>query len=259
MHKFKLVLVILLGLLSLFLRAQQPVEKYELYLSNNLSHYRSSITSKLKSVTSISKMKAIILSEIKASSGMVAVRILQKGETMFWRHRFGKPIIKTSGYLVTGTRGDVEIYEFYQPAQFHQVLKDTIVVIDTLKISVFLKAASYNPKRYYLLAAGKKAPFILFNENEITLATSASWLQKGSIIPVKLKNTSAEEETLSSFRLYIPTTEDLNYYRDIALQIKASHPDYDRERITKELSSYISVFYGKVTQAELIRFTSNFL
>ena len=160
-----------------------------LWLSRKAAVDKATLNEKLKTARSRAEVTRLLTDNLKDSRDVTA-RILEKNGQghQWWVFNNGGPAPQGGKLATLSTRGssDEAVYRRYQ---FREVFRDTLAVIDTLKIVVDLRDASYPVGKYHLvLANAAQSPVPVANENELYIIPAVSGGAAGSYQKVTLRN-----------------------------------------------------------------------
>src|ERR1044072_9031548 len=148
MRKLMLTQIIVMIALAGVARQQQPSNFCLFYLSNEIKINAHKLDSQIRTAKSLQEVKQIILKSVTDKKGN-AIVVFKMGDRLFrWERIFGpKPAESLDDWAILGTRGIGGI-KIFDPLKFGEVLRDTIVIIDTLKVMAAFNDPTFPVKSY---------------------------------------------------------------------------------------------------------------
>ena len=145
---------------------------------------------------------------------------------------------------------DIPVSRVTDPADFKKLLRDTLVIIDSLALELAIHDDDFPPALYQLQSAcvagaGKSFSTLLPYRDEqlIFLPKSVASCNDG-MVNIKLINKESQERVLASCRIIFLNREQKETLLNWAAFIKASYPSKSNKEIAESASEYVSNNFG---------------
>jgi hypothetical protein len=252
----KVIVTICVMALSLLTFCQQRKEsEFSLiFLSNEIKYDAKSLYNEIKMAKSLEEVKTLVQKKITDNKGRIMVMYKSEGLYFRWERTFGKNAVEsTEEWIVLGRR-DIGQLKVSSPEEFAEVLYDTIVVLDTLKVMAGFNSQQFPVKNYSLrYSCNNKintAAIPVIRNNELLITRDALLSCTDKYPSVTLFNRSSDSITLCNFIIFLPSTELLSELLSIARGLKRN-PSLDKLDIPPLMESYISGKYGNCSYGQI--------
>ena len=218
---------------------------------------KTALNEKLKGARSRAEVSKILLNHLGGTRDAV-VRILErKGKDSYLWWTFDNSNSKQSGSQLTvmGTRALNDDETIYKRYQFREIFRDTLVVIDTLKLKLALRDVTYPADQYYLQLnnTADRRSIPVLNGRELCFTTLVLDGTIGHYRKVSLHNEADTARTLSSG--YLLCVDD-SFKEELESLIRALRLDKitDPGELADYAQEYLRQHYGgKVLRSNVYR------
>jgi hypothetical protein len=255
MLKLMLTPIIVMIALAGMARQQQQSSFCLFYLSNEIKINVHKLDNQIKTAKSLQEVKQIILKSITDKKGNVIVVFKMGGRLFRWERIFGpKPKEYLDDWAILGTRG-IGVIKIVDPLKFGEVLRDTIVIIDTFKVMAAFNDPSFPVENYKMkYNCGKRLNIVDIQvaSKKVLLFLSKPFNRCNcNFSQVSLYNFYADSSSLCSFSVFTPTKETLFEWLSIAQQLKNYLPSPDMETIASYMTAYVKRKYGNCSPDQM--------
>lgn len=234
----------------------QESDFHLIYLSNEIDVSAQSLQIEIKASKSMEAVKQLVGRRLENKSGWIII-LYRKGNGLYrWSKLFGRSSKEEERkWEYYGRRGPGSI-KIADRFGFSEVLRDTVVVFDTLRMSVLFNTEKFPVRQYEIRIIGDsdlrtvRVPVINYNEILFT-ATELSSLN-ASYSSVELYNAKKEEDLLARFVLFLPSQKMTEQWKSIADTLKTVLPSLSQGEIAIMMSSFIRENYGFCGEEQIV-------
>jgi hypothetical protein len=176
------------------------------------------------------------------------------------------PTTKTAGTVnpnrIVLQSKDIPVSRITDPADFKKLLRDTLVIIDSLVLELAIHDDDFPPTLYQLQSAcvtGTRKNFstVLPYRDGQLIFLPQSVAGCNGVADIKLLNKESEERTLASCRLIFLNREQKETLLSWAAFVKASYPSKSLKAIAESASDYVSNNLGHLPFDQLVEWLQN--
>lgn len=218
-------------------------------MAAKLKYSKDQLNRELLGLSSKDEVKKLLKAR-QLDNGRIVFKLSKtEKDYVWWTVNLANNLDIEDDHIVLQTR-NVFTSKFYKLDDFKALFRDTLVLLDTLAVSLFIHNSSYPDDAYQakincgastmaLKAIPLKSNLLLFTPQLLTHCEQAP-------SAVAIVNTANPDRTLASCKLLFLQPEDLEELEAMGRELMAMQPDISSKEISANLSSYISKHYGNV-------------
>ena len=175
-------------------------------------------------------------------------------QSAYWTINTSLATDKEDSRIILQSR-DNTTTRFYKLSEFKNFFKDTLALIDTLAIELFIRDNDYPSDQYTLASAcGKKIQKkkIAFSYGKLIFTKALVSDCKEGLPPVTIYNDTTPHRMLASCKLNFLTADDQELLLAMVAFIKAQEPEKDIKDIALHLYNYSLHHFGRFYFPQLL-------
>ena len=251
----KLLHLLLLISIPVLLHAQsngKPLFRV-LRMFGEFSYSKTQLSAELAAAKNRKEALDIIRSK-KKSLGTITIAVSQGANTYYWYPLMDGKIQETEDdHIVLQSRNSTSL-NFYQLSDFKTLFRDTLVLLDTLSVKLYLHNDNYPDDKFVILSRCNNGP-------DITTPIPISG-ERLLIIPglvrdcrdISIINLENPDRTLAVCRLRFLTNTEKDDLLGLAKDIQQDQPAMPTKEKAALLENYIQMKYGAVYFPQLVQF-----
>lgn len=261
--KLSCLLVCALALLMLLpsLYAQQPGAMFQvIHLPRKAGYSKQKLNAELAVLKNKDAVKKLLKSKNFPPQTSIVIYINRPANgSAYWTINTSSPTDREDSQIILQSRGGTAT-KFYTLGEFKDFFKDSLALIDTLQLELFIRDDAYPDNRYVLssfcgkTAEKKKIPF---EEGKLIFTPALLSDCKDAIPSVSIYNENNSQRILASCRLAFLTAEQKETLLSMAGFIKDGDPAKDIKEIALQLWGYSLHRYGKLLYPQLLNWLQN--
>lgn len=252
MRLFQLLLLISMPMLLHVQPAQKPLFRV-LRMFGDFSYTKSQLSAELAQVKTRKQALDIIRAKTK-SSGTITIAVSQGGNTYYWYPLMdGKIRDNEDDHILLQSRNSSSA-NFYQLSDFKALFRDTLVLLDTLSIKLYLHNERYPDDKFVVLPRCNNTPV---TPVPIPLADSRLLIVPGLVSgcnEISMINLENPDRTLAACRLRFLDKTQQQDLSGLAQDIREDQPALTTKETAAILENFIRLKYGAVYFPQLIQF-----
>lgn len=217
-----------------------------LSLPAKLNYSKEALDKEIARATSKAQVRRIILSKKFAPARIVLLVQPPQGNPPLWTLNIGNGTEIFDDQIDIMSRHPV-FTTFYRLDDFQRLFKDTLLLLDTLRITMQIKDPAYPPDQYMLqqqcgIQASTRA--FPYNGTELYLGPQLASLCDTGFTDIHIFHASRPDRYLAGCQLRFLDPEERKELEMVARGIKAAYPRMDIQDLTLVLDSFTYKNYG---------------
>lgn len=242
---------------------QQIIPVFTIYsVPPNIEPAKLKLNDDIKSATTKDEVKKILKAKI-ANFKTGRILVIYNRNQWFTIYPDMKQEV-TKDIIVTQTKGIEKINIDYK-SDFRKLFKDTLVILDTLSLKVFLQDEdNYINTNYYFnyICGNSKKEIRSFipvkDDKKLLICHDIFNSCKTNRISIKLYNKADEYQILGDCLLVFLTKEEKEELKQVAQQF-LNEGNMDVQKAAENVCSFINTYYGTVQQNAVTELLNNIL
>lgn len=229
--------------------AQPPGAMFQvIHLPRKAGYSKQKLNTELAALKSKDAVKKLLKSKNFPAQTSIVIYINRPANgSAYWTLNTSSPTDREDSQIILQSRGGTAT-KFYTLGEFKDFFKDSLALIDTLQLELFIRDEAYPDNRYVLSSfcgktAGKKK--IPFEEGKLIFTPSLLSDCKDAIPSISIYNENNSQRILASCRLAFLTAEQKETLLSMAVFIKDADPEKDAKEIALQLWGYALHRYGR--------------
>lgn len=223
-------------------------------MADKLKYSKDQLNKELQGISSKDQVKKLLKAKQLTDGRIVFKCNKSESDYTWWTVNLAKNLDIEDDHIVLQTR-NVFTSKFYKLDDFKSLFRDSLVLVDTLAISLYIHNTDYPDDAYLAkISCGTAAVLsqrIPLKGNLILFTPQLVAACEQTPVSIAIVNTSNPERTLAACKLVFLQTEDLAELEAMGAELMVMQPGISHKEISANLSSYIHKHYGNVYLPQL--------
>lgn len=232
------------------------------HLPRKAGYSKEKLNSELATKTKNADVKQLLKSKNFPNGTTVVIRINKpNNQRTLWTIPLGSGVSDKEDNNIVLRSKDNATTKFFKISDFKGFFKDTVAIIDTISIELFIRDDRYPDDQYQLVTSCNGSTTqksnIPFSKGKLVFTNGLISNCTTQPVSTTIINASEPAKTLASFYLSFLTADQKETLIDMAAYYKEQEPQSTSKEIVQLVANYATAYMGKLYFPQLVALLNN--